>query len=497
MSQTTIANIVLAAAEITPLAKVGGLGDYVGSLPKALVEQNVRVSVATPFHETIAQYWHIPLKRVGRFTVMFYHRPEVVTIWRSHIPDSTVPLYLFHNDHYLSRGDIYTSDQVWDPVAKRRATRSLRDVLRYLFFSLALAHWLEQRPQKFNIVHANDWQLGPLCALLKTRYATAAIRTLFMIHNVDFVWQGVMKPMRLSGKYLELIPPELRMMIDWRSVRQYGYLRPFKLGLIHADMLCTVSPQYAKELQTPYYGKGLETVLRARSGRFYSILNGIDTAVFNPATDIYLVKNYSVRSLVRRRENKTWLQNRVGFTPDPSIPLLGMVARITGQKGIDVFISSIPTLQRLKVQCLVVGVGQDSLEKALKRLQRKHKSWLYFHNTFDIKFSQRIYAGSDIFLMPSHYEPCGLAQLIAMRYGTVPIVHGTGGLKDTVAHKKTGFVYAPNTAEEFSNAIQQAVQVYRQKPRRWQSYIKAGMSADHSWNQSAKEYSKLYRRLLY
>lgn len=497
MSKLVKPHVLIVGAEVTPFAKVGGLGDYIGALPKALAAQGVSVAVATPYHETITRQHHRPLRRVGQLRVPFLTRPETVTIWRTTLPHSTVPLYLFHNEHYLSRGSIYNSALTWDPVAKKMAARSMRDVLRYLFFSLALAHWLESTANQFNIVHANDWQLAPMCALLKTRYATATIRSLLTIHNIDFVWHGVMRPMRLQGQYLELIPPELRTMIDWRAVRQQGYLRPFGLGITHADMLCTVSPQYAKELLTPYYGKGLEKLLRRRQGRFYSVLNGIDTTVFNPVTDQYLVQNYSVRSLGRRQQNKTWLQHRVGFKVDQRIPLLGMVARVTGQKGLDVLIDSLARLKRMRVQVVIAGVGDERLEKALKRIQRQNSTWFYFHNTFDIKFSQRIYAGSDLFLMPSHYEPCGLSQLIAMRYGAVPVVHGTGGLKDTVTNKKTGFVYAPNTTAAFSVALRQAVQLYRTQPRRWVKYIKTGMSTDHSWNQSAHEYSKLYRRLLY
>lgn len=497
MTKTIKPRCLIIGAEVAPFAKVGGLGDYIGSLPKALIEHNVTPAVATPFHEMIKQKNIKPLRRLAKLTVTFCDHPEVVTIWQTTLPNSTVPLYLFDNPHYLSRGDVYNSTAVWDPVAKKMASPRRRDVLRYLFFSLALAQWLETKPHVFNIIHVNDWHLAPLCALLKTRYTTAALRSLLTIHNVDIGWRGAARPMRITGHYLRLIPPELRSMIDWRAVQRHGFIRIFELGIAHADMLCTVSQQYAKELLTPYYGKGLERLLRTRAGRFYAVLNGIDHDSFNPATDPLLIQHYSVRSVTQRVLNKTWLQQKVNFTVDPRIPLLGMVARVTDQKGFDLLLASIPKLKLLNVQCVVSGVGDDRLERSLKRIQKSNRRWFYFHNTFDLKFSQRIYAGCDLFLMPSYYEPCGLSQLIAMRYGSVPIVHGTGGLKDTVENKQTGFVYAPNTAKEFSATIRQAVQIYRTQPRRWQKYIKAGMSADHSWNQSAHEYSKLYRRLLY
>ncbi|EKD76359.1 MAG: glycogen synthase [uncultured bacterium] len=427
----------------------------------------------------------------------FYNKPELVTVWQTTLPNSSVPLYLFRNEHYLSRGDIYNSTFVWDPVTKKMATRRRSDILRYLFFSQALAHWLESKPRLFNIVHVNDWHIASLCALLKARYATANIRSLLTIHNVDIGWRGVAKPMRIIGKYLDLIPAELRAMIDWRTVQKQGYIRIFELGIAHADMLCTVSKQYAKELLTPYYGKGLEKLLRTRRGRFYPVLNGIDTAVFNPATDPYLIQHYSIRSLTRRTLNKVWLQKRLNFTSNPQIPLLGIVSRVTDQKGFELLLDVIPKLKSWKVQCVIAGVGDKRIEKALKRIQRLNKKWFYFHHTFDIKFSQRIYAGSDMFLMPSYYEPCGLSQLIAMRYGSVPIVHATGGLKDTVSNGHTGFAFAPATADKFAEAINTAVKIYRTKPKRWLEYVKTGMTTDHSWNKSASEYIKLYHHLLY
>jgi starch synthase len=420
----------------------------------------------------------------------------VVTVWQTTLPNSTVPLYLFHNQHYLSRGDIYNSTLVWDPVTKKMATRRRSDVLRYMFFSQAIAGWLENKPIQFNIIHVNDWHLASLCALLKARYATAALRSLLTIHNVDIGWRGIARPIRLTGKYLQLLPPELRALIDWRSVQHQGYVRIFELGIAHADMLCTVSQQYAKELLTPYYGKGLERLLRARSGRFYPVLNGIDTTVFNPATDPNLVQSYSVRSLARRRLNKTWLQQRAQLTVDPKIPLIGMVARVTDQKGFDLLLDIVPQLKRWHIQCVIAGVGEKRLEKSLKKIQRKNRGWFYFHNTFDIKFSQRVYAGSDIFLMPSHYEPCGLSQLIAMRYGSIPVVHATGGLKDTVMNGHTGFTFAPDTADQLSKTMATAITIFRTRPKRWSRYIKETMTVDHSWGQSANTYSKLYRRLL-
>lgn len=490
-------HLLIIGAEVAPLAKVGGLGDYVGALPKALARQGITVSIAAPFHEIIQHQTVKPLHKIACLTVPFYKDHEPVTIWQTTLPNSNVPLYLFYNKHYLSRGDVYNSTAVWDPVVRKMAAPRRRDVLRYLFFSQVLAHWLEKQPKLFNIIHVNDWHLAPLCALLKARYATSAVRTLLTIHNVDIGWRGVAKPIRIIGKYLDLLPAELRAMIDWRTVQKHGSIRMFELGIKHADILCTVSQQYAKELLTPYYGKGLEQLLRTRRGRFFSVVNGIDTDVFNPATDPYLIQHYSVRTLKRRTANKAWLQKRAGFKIDSDIPLLGMVARVTDQKGFDLLLDIIPKLKRWQVQCIIAGVGDKHLEKALRKIQRNNHSWFYFHNTFDLKFSQRIYAGSDVFLMPSYYEPCGLSQLIAMRYGAVPIVHATGGLKDTVTNGQTGFTFAPDTAELFAKTIHTAIQLYRTQPRRWLKYIKAGMAADHSWNQSAHEYSKLYRRLLY
>ncbi|MBI2416196.1 MAG: glycogen/starch synthase [Candidatus Kerfeldbacteria bacterium] len=489
--------ILLVGAEVTPLAKVGGLGDYIGSLPKALAQHQVVPTVAVPYHHVIDRsYPDLKKIKLGEIAVAFYHHLEVVTIWKTTLPNSTVPLLLFQNQRFLSRGEIYNSKHVWDPVQRRLASRRLRDPIRYLFFSQAVFHWLTLHPTAYQLVHANDWHLAPLLALLKSHHATATIKSLLTIHNVDIGWRGVAKPFRLYGRYVDLLPLALHPLIDWRRVKQQGAVRLFELGIVQADIVNTVSPQYAKELLTRTYGRGLEQLLHQRHRSFSAILNGLDTDWFNPATDPSVPYQYTVRSRVRRLHNKLWLQQRVGFTQNAGRPLLGMVARIVEQKGVDLLLASLPTLRRLGVQIIITGTGEAKLEHALKQAQHRHRSWFYFHNAFDVRFSQQIYAGSDMFLMPSHYEPCGLSQLIAMRYGAVPIVHATGGLKDTVFNGRNGFTFSEPTATAFVRTIDQAVQLYRTQPNRWQRYIKAGMTANYSWDQSALQYVKLYRRVL-
>lgn len=487
--------VLLVGAELTPLAKVGGLGDYLGALPKALLHRVTSVGVALPYHATIHKQ-KTAARLQMRFTLQFGGREEVVSVWKAVVPDTTIPLYLFDNPHYLSRGDIYHSAKVWDPIRRSYASGHYSDLLRFLFFSEAVYRWLQHRPIPLDIVHASDWHMAPLVALLKTNRKTAHLRTLLTMHNVDVGSRGVAKPMSVRGRYVDLLPPELSAHVDWRMASDERSVRVFTLGLQRADLLNTVSPAYAKELLTPAAGHGLETILRHRRAHFSAVLNGLDTIVFNPATDSNLHTNYTWASHRRKLENKLWLQHHLGWAPDANKPLLGMVARVVEQKGFDLVLKLLPALAKLNVQLVITGTGDPYYERRLRKAARRYHRWFHYNASYDDALGQQIYGGSDMFLMPSQYEPCGLSQLIAMRYGAVPIVHATGGLKNTVFHHQNGFTFQPFTLESFTEAVAEAIDWYRNNPKRWQKLMRTAMTSDYSWNVSAKAYVQLYRKLM-
>ncbi|MBI4407696.1 MAG: glycogen synthase [Candidatus Kerfeldbacteria bacterium] len=482
--------IVFAAAEISPLAKTGGLGDVVGSLPTALQPYCHTITVALPFHEEIPRQQLKQLKCLDRFELVVNHKPITVTVWQARTIHSTVPLLLFKQDTYLSRGKVYDGLSVLNPLTGKLATKdSLGQRLKYLFFSYALHAYLRRHPRAFTIVHGHDFHVAPALALVHTDPALQHMRTVITIHNLRYT--GSLLP-----HYWKLFQPSLIPLFDLTEAKRLYGPRMLWLGLRWADAITTVSPQYAKEILTPQYGGDFAALLQQRRQNLFGIINGIDTAQFNPATDPNVRHHFSWRTIQRRADNKLLLQRECGLPVDPTIPLVGMVARLTVQKGFHLVINAMKQLSALPIQLVICGTGRTEFMRGLHTaMQRYPKQW-YFHDAFDTVFSQHVYAGSDIFLMPSRHEPCGLAQLIAMRYGSVPVVRSTGGLKDTVTEGDNGFLFNRYASTTMLAGVQRAVKVYQTQPKQWQQLMRHGMTADYTWKASAKLYSDLYKRVL-
>ncbi|KPK78854.1 MAG: hypothetical protein AMJ89_00130 [candidate division Zixibacteria bacterium SM23_73] len=466
--------VLFIASECAPVVKVGGLGDVIGSLPKALKKIGVDVSVLIPKYRKIKG---INPKLKKSFKIDFGDKKEKVTLYKAKIPNSEVSLYLLENKKYISSGGVYFSSSAMAFTQK--------EINRFAFFSKAAIPFISE----FNpdIVHCHDWHVGIIPDLLKKE--NIRIPSIFTIHNLanqGFSQLGILRKLSFIKTPSALI--------NWDA--QDGNLDFILQGIVSSDILTTVSPSYAKEVMTPDFGEGLNEILKAREARIFGILNGIDYGVWNPQKDEKIFRKYSIKNYKKKKaENKKALQEKLGLPNDSKVPVLAMISRLTWQKGFDLMLDIFDKILEQKVQIVILGVGEKVLEKSLKTKERKNKTKVSVNIKFDERLAHQIYAGADIFIIPSRFEPCGLCQMIAMRYGTVPVVRKTGGLADTVEDKKTGFVFEEYKPSALFEKIKQALNLYSNK-RKWQDLIVAIMKKDFSWKKSAKEYLKIYKKLI-
>jgi starch synthase len=474
--------ILILSAEVAPFAKTGGLGDVAGALPKALRSLGHDVRVIMPAYQAqeraarAGEGGFVPLP--GALSVPTGGGPLQAGVFQTVLPGSDVPLYLIAESSLFDRPNIYGYDD---------------DPYRFAFFSraaLALVAALGFHP---DVVHAHDWHAAPAVMWLDTvgrgdgRFFGAA--TVFTIHNLAH--QG--RSSRRVARYLGVDVPPLLDESGWDEVNFMAR------GIFHASLVNTVSPTYAKEILTPEGGNGLDPLLRARHQDVYGILNGLDYDVWNPATDPRLVSTFDAGHIERRVANKLALQERLGLQRDPRIPLVAMVTRLDAQKGMAITGHVIHLLMSGlagEAQFVVLGTGARIYEDALAHLAGYHSRKMAAVLTFASDLAPQIYAGSDLFLMPSLFEPCGLGQLIAMRYGSVPVVRSTGGLADTVTDGHTGFAFHDFTTDAFWVALQRALLVHNTDETAWAELRRNGMTADFSWMGAAKGYEQLYDRAL-
>ncbi len=473
--------ILFLAAEAAPLSKVGGLGDVAGALPRALAALGHDVRVAIPFSGVIDSAKFRPVV-VARFQVPHLSGGQTATV--SEVRLGGVIYYL------VAGPPIPRAKRVYGTTIKE-------DGPKFIFFSLAalgLCRALDWSP---DVLHANDSHTGVAVYWLANDGAHdpffAGTASVFTIHNLVYMNNHARPYLREYG----LAPSDAPVLPDWARDSLMG------LGLAHADVLNTVSPTHAREILTAEYGYGLEGVLRARRSRLFGILNGLDLEAWDPKRDPRMAAHFDAAHLPKRAANKLALQQAVGLPPRPGAPLVGIVSRLDTQKGFDI---AVPALRRLlagDVQLVVLGTGLPQLEKEFKKVGREFPDRARVALRFDAALAARIYAGADLVLIPSRYEPCGLTQMIAMRYGAVPVVRRTGGLADTVTDygvKKggTGFVFHDYNSSALLRALRRALAAYR-RPARWQALQTRGMrhAATHfSWSRSAKEYVVLYQKAL-
>ena len=474
--------ILFATSELAPWVKTGGLGDVAGALPAALRAQGMDVRVLVPAYPAILQSFPDAdeIARPDRLGGLL----PAPTLRKALSPDGT-PLLLLDYPPYFNRpGNPYLGPEGRDWLDNHLRFGLLSRVAAWLASDASTLAW------KPDIVHCNDWQTGLAAAYLHYLPGRRA-KSLFTLHNL--VFQGLFD----HASLFELGLPDEAWRMD--GVEFYGYLSFLKAGLQHADAITTVSPNYAREIQTEAEGMGMAGLLRHRSGQLSGILNGIDTRTWNPATDHHLYRTYSPRRMEGKANNKAELQVQLGLEQRPDIPLLGVVSRLTEQKGLDLLLAVAPQVLKLPAQIAVLGSGTHAPEQAWTALARRHRGQCAMTIGFDEALAHRIEAGADIFVMPSRFEPCGLNQMYSLRYGTPPVVRATGGLADTVidaADDKhgNGFVFGPATAEALLLALQRATTAW-QDPVRWHLLQKRGMARDSSWAEAARQYVELYQRL--
>jgi len=474
-------NILFLAAEAYPYIKVGGLADVAGSLPFALRSLSTRqtggysldVRLVLPIYR-LAQAGVVTLKPLINFVVSTEEGEIGAQAFEGSL--NGVPTY------FIDGFPIARSDYVYSP-------NPVDDREKYAFFSLAALELARILNWKVDIVHANDWHTALSVYAIRTSkkdpyYSKTA--GLLTVHNLPYMGGD-------NGDLLDKYG--FQKLLD-KSVPIWARGQSLPLGLWAADAIVPVSDTYAREILTPEYGCGLQDFLQSRASVITGIINGLDVNQWDPAKDDCIFANYSIDNLKDRSKNKISLLKKIDLDIDPQIPLIGMVTRIDYQKGIDLTIKALPMLMEKRWQLVILGSGDESLEKELSQLQTIYPDRVRVILRYDNSLSHLIYAGSDLFLMPSRYEPCGLSQMIAMRYGNIPVVHATGGLKDTVLEGKTGFVFEDSNPESQADSLRKAFKVFTQ-PEKWLSFQRSGMKQDFSWTRSAIQYSILYRSIAF
>ena len=473
--------ILFVSSEALPLSKTGGLADVAFSLPKALAEEDVDIRVITPYYSTIATALVEHADFLGSKAIHMNWRNQYMGVHE--IRFGKVIYYLIDNEYYFKRDQLYGY---------------FDDGERFSFFSKAVLEAIDMTHFEPDVIHLNDWHTAIVPYLLKTQYAKdpryAQTKSVFTIHNLKY--QGVFE----RGFLEDMFGPESAFHGDGRLVFGSG-INYMKAGIRFADKITTVSETYAEEILTPYFGEKLEWDLNYRRHDLVGLTNGIDYDDYNPKTDARLFFNYDQTSPEGKRANKAKLQSLSGLTVDENAPLIAIVSRLVDSKGFDLIERVMPEMFDLGVQMVVLGTGDYHYENLFKYYSQRFPNRLKVYVEFNATLAQRIYAGSDLFLMPSRFEPCGLGQLIALRYGSIPIVRETGGLKDTVVPynrftgEGTGFTFTNYNAHEMLDQIRDAVELFQTNQENWNALVRQAMSADHSWKRSAHHYLEIYRNL--
>ncbi|MEQ9763963.1 glycogen synthase GlgA [Streptococcus sp. ZJ151] len=473
--------LLFVAAEGAPFSKTGGLGDVIGALPKSLVKHGHEVAVILPYYDSVADKFGDQVEDCFDFTVNVGWRHQYAGV--KYIQRDGVHFFFIDNQYYFFRGSVYG---FWD------------DGERFAFFQLAALELMEKIDFIPDILHVHDYHTAMVPFLLKEKYhwiqAYQGIRTVFTIHNIEF--QGQFGPEMLG----DLFGVGNERYEDG-TLRWNNCLNWMKAAVLYADRVSTVSPSYAQEIKTPAFGKGLDQIMRMESGKLSGIVNGIDTDLLNPETDPLIPYHFSKDDLTGKAKNKAVLQERMGLPVRADLPLIGIVSRLTDQKGFDLVVSELEHILQHDVQLVLLGTGYADYENAFSWFANQYPDKLAANIMFDLGLAQEIYAASDLFLMPSAFEPCGLSQMMAMRYGSLPIVSQVGGLKDTVESyneftgQGTGFCFGELTGYWLTKTIERALQVYSQDKRAWQGLQHEAMSRDFSWDTASLAYEELYQQL--
>ena len=474
--------ILFTASECVPFVKTGGLADVVGALAPVLAKAGHDVCVFLPMYTAIDGQWQTEMQYQLHFDVQMGWRRQYCGI---HLLEKDgVKYYFIDNKYYFGRSYIYGLGG--------------DEYERFAFFSRAILNALPLIDFKPEIIHCHDWQSGMIPALLRIQYDHlpfyTGISTVFTIHNLQY--QGIFGIKEVQ---------DVLGIGDglWTSdkLEYFGCANFLKAGLVYSDIITTVSPSYAEEITTAYYGERLDGLIRAKKDSLFGVLNGIDIDEYNPETDPLIYKNYSIEKMKGKAENKAQLQRDLGLEVNPDIPLIAMVGRLTNQKGLDLVDHVLPDLMSENIQLAILGMGDARYTNLFSWAEQNYRGKLAARFAMDHALAHKIYAAADFFLMPSLFEPCGLSQMISLRYGTIPIVRETGGLRDTVLSYNritgdgNGFTFFNYNAHDMLNVIKRALHYYHNEPEIVASLRKRGMQGDYSWTHSAQDYIKLYERI--
>lgn len=464
-------------SEAGPFIRTGGLGDVAAALPVALTKEDCEVRVVLPLYSDIPAKYREQMVFIGSVSVPLGWRSQYAGLFAYMVGNMTY--YFIDNEYYFKRSGLYGH---------------FDDGERFAFFSKAVLETLPMTGFCPDVIHVNDWQTGLLPVMLDCYYRHLDfyrnIRTVLAIHNIEF--QGKMDPF-VIGDVFGL--PESH----YRVAEYDGCANMLKAGIECASKVVTVSPSYAGEILDPYYAYGLEEILNARRYKLCGILNGIDVDLYDPAKDKALFQNFTLKTVAKKKKNREALQTMVGL-PVADKPLIGMVTRLTEQKGMDLIMGVMDEILNMDIQMIVLGTGDWKYENYLREMAGRYPTKLKVIINFSQDIASKIYGGSDMFLMPSKFEPCGLSQMIAMRYGSVPIVRETGGLRDTVIPYNhvdgtgVGFTFKTYNAYDMLDAVRRAVSTYYD-PENWEKVRANAMSTDCSWKKSAQEYLELYKNI--
>lgn len=476
--------VCFAVSECFPYVKTGGLGDVAGSLPKALEKDGCEVRVFLPLYGGIKTLDHgiRKLDEIKGVELAVGDSRHSFDLWHSKLPGSDVNVFFVDCPHYFHRDLPYTNDHDEDE--------------RFIFYQLAVIETLQRMKWAPDLIHCNDWQTSLIPAYLKTVYSWdklfEATATLLSIHNIGY--QGIFSKQSVikSGLPAEHFAP-------YRPLEHNGSFCFMKAGIVYADIISAVSPTYAHEIQTSELGAGLEGVLQSRSGDIYGVLNGIDEEIWNPKKDKFIPYNYSAAKISNKKKNRAGLLKEAELPDIEGHALIGIVSRFAPQKGFELFPPVIDEIMNLPVQLLVLGSGESSTEDFFRQLKDSYPEKVNTYIGYSNKLSHYITAGCDMFLMPSHYEPCGLNQMYSLKYGTVPIVRKTGGLADTVKdfhefeNEGNGFSFKDYTPQALYSTISRATDIFNDKEV-WKKIQVRGMNEDFSWKHSADLYIELYKK---
>ncbi len=474
--------VLFVASEAAPFIKTGGLADVMGALPKALQALGVEPALVIPNYEGVGEAYKNAMETVYEGSMDLSWRNQYLGVKK--LVQDGIPVYFIDNEYYFKRDKLYGYDD---------------DAERFAYFAkaaLAMLHYIDFKP---DVIHTNDWHTGLLGAYLKEDFMQdpyfQGMKNVYTIHNLKY--QGV------YGRNIveDVLGLPLRLLYNG-NIENAGDVNFMKAGMCYADFITTVSPSYAEEITYPYFGEGLEDYVALCAGKISGILNGLDEQEYNPETDPYIPVRFDASNvLLKKPLAKEALQRELGLTVNREIPVLGMITRLVEAKGLDLVMHIMDELMEEQVQLVVVGTGDEEYADALRELAWRHPGSVSVNILFNEGLARRVYAGSDMFIMPSRYEACGLSQMIAMRYGTVPVVRETGGLKDSVINfdkyitpEGNGFSFANFNAHELLFTIKRGLTCYAAKPL-WEKIVYNAMHSDNSWNRSAQAYADLYAHI--